>query len=115
MLAKTTSQKQRYWLDHVKAADLSDGTIADYASKTNISLKSLYQWKTKLIRLKLYNPVASSDSDFVPVHSSSIQSQETAERPGCIVSLSNGTRIEFHGEFSVHFIRSVITTASHAH
>jgi len=31
MLTKTTSQKQRYWLKHVKAADLSNGTIAEYA------------------------------------------------------------------------------------
>ena len=51
MLPKTTTSKQRYWLNHVKAADQGDDTIAGYAHSQAINLKSLYQWKTKLIRL----------------------------------------------------------------
>jgi len=35
------------WLDHVKAADLSDGTIADYAVNHGLRLMTLYQWKLK--------------------------------------------------------------------
>jgi len=75
MLAKPTTDKQRYWLKHVKAADLSDGTITEYAATNTISLKSLYQWKTKLIRLKLYRPDSMCpESNFVPVGPSKAES-----------------------------------------
>lgn len=123
MLAKTTTDKQRHWLKHVKAADLTDGTVAEYAAAHDVSLKSLYtvkrhqgQWKTKLIRLKLYHPAACSpEPDFVPVSPSSVQSSLPNDRSGCTVTLSNGTRIEFHGELSAHMIRTIMTTMSQAH
>ena len=54
MLAKTMTAKQRMWLGHVNAADRSDGSIADYAETHRLRLKTLYQWKTKLVKLGLY-------------------------------------------------------------
>lgn len=67
MLAKTTTYKQRYWLKHVKAADLSGGTIVDHAATHDISLKGLYHWMTKLVKLKLHALTALSPaSDFIP-------------------------------------------------
>lgn len=122
MLAKPTTDKQRYWLKHVKAADLSDGTLTEYAAINTISLKSLYQWKTKLIRLKLYQPGSvCPESNFVSVSPSKAESTESIvetapkEQPGCTVTLSNGTRIEFHGELSVTMIQSIMTSVSQAH
>ena len=47
MLAKTTIDRQRYWLKHVETADLCDSTIAEYAATHDVSLKGLYQWKTE--------------------------------------------------------------------
>ncbi len=58
MLAKTMTTKQGLWLSHVKAADESKGTIADYANTHGLRLKTLYQWKSKLIKLGLYRPAA---------------------------------------------------------
>ena len=66
MLAKTINDRQYYWLNHLKAAGLSDETIDAYATSKGISLKRLYHWKIKLTKLKLYQPVAS---DFIAVKS----------------------------------------------
>lgn len=122
MLAKTTTDRQRYWLKHVEAADLCDSTIAEYAATQNVSLKGLYQWKTKLIKLKLYHPTAPSPgSDFIAVNPSSPKAINSVvqpvhiERTGCTVTLSNGTQIDFHGELSPGVIRSIMTTVSQAH
>ena len=116
MLANTTTDKQRYWLKHVKAADLSDGTIAEYAAANNVGLKSLYQWKTKLIRLNLYSPAACPpESDFVPVLPPSVPSCRPNDQSGCTVTLSNGTRIDFHGELSTGTIKSIVSAVSQAH
>ena len=122
MLAKTTTHRQRYWLKHVEAADLSDGTIAEYAKLHDVNLKGLYQWKTKLMKLNLYQPITSTaKSDFVPVKPSQphIQKQLVpplhAEQSSCTVTLPNGIRIEFHGELSTGVIRSIMTTMSQTH
>ena len=119
MLAKTTTHRQRYWLKHVEAADLSDSTIAQYAAAHDVSLKGLYQWKTKLMKLKLYQPATSPPKpEFVPVKpSQSTQHKKVVppldvEPSGCTVTLANGTRIEFHGELSAVVIRSIMTTVS---
>ncbi len=45
MLAKTMTAKQRMWLGHVKAADKSGGSIAEYAQIHGLRLKTLYQRK----------------------------------------------------------------------
>ena len=50
MAVKPMTAKQRYWLEHVTAADASDGTLSEYAAEQDLPLKSLYGWKTKLIR-----------------------------------------------------------------
>ena len=122
MHAKITTHRQRYWLKHIKAADLSDGSIADYAAAHDVSLKGLYQWKTKLVKLKLYDRSASSmTSEFVPVKASSSQgflevdNSAQSSQSGCTVTLANGTLIEFHGELSTGVIRSIMTAVSHAH
>ena len=122
MLAKTTTHRQRYWLNHIKAADLSDGSIAEYAAANDVSLKGLYQWKTKLVKLKIYDPSASSiKSEFVPVKPSSSQESSKVDnsaqtnRSSCTVTLANGTCIEFHGELSTGVIKSIMTAVSHAH
>ena len=118
MLAKTITDRQRYWLKHVKAADLSDGTIAEYAQVHDVSLKGLYQWKTKLMKVKLYSPASTPAPDFVPVKSSpdkaplELDKPAHADRSGCTVTLTNGTRLEFHGELSPGAIRSIMTSVS---
>lgn len=111
MLAKTITEKQRYWLKHVRAADISDGTISEYAATNTLSLKSLYQWKVKLIRLKLYKPDSvSPESNFLSVSPSkqpttSIVEKVPMERSGCTVTLVNDTRIDFHGSLSAGVFR----------
>ena len=39
MLANTTTGRQRYWLKHVRASDLNDGTITEYAASRDVSPK----------------------------------------------------------------------------
>ena len=93
MLAKTTTYKLRYWLKYVEASDLSDGTITEYATSHDISLKGLYQWKTKLMKLKLFQPAPLSPGpDFAPVKPSPSTMHKQVyqtEQSGCTVALTN--------------------------
>lgn len=108
MLAKTMTAKQRLWLGHVKAADQSDGSIADYAQDHGLRLKTLYQWKSKLVKLGLYqSDQQATHSNFIPVAPVST----SGAIPNCTLKLSNGTMIEFGGNLDAKTIRSIITSA----
>ena len=108
MLAKTMTLKQRQWLEHVKIADSGSDSIADYALANDLRLKSLYQWKSKLVKLGIYHPdQPPPDNNFVQVKPVS-----EAQSSGCTLRLTNGSHLEFHGELSAVSIRSIITSAS---
>lgn len=109
MLVKTLTLKQNQWLVHVKAADQGQESIADYALSNDLRLKSLYQWKSKLVKLGLYQPTDRvHDNNFVEVKPAPSKTEPFA----CTLRLSNGNQIEFHGELSAVSIRSIITSAS---
>ena len=102
--------KQQLWLDHVQAADASDGSMAAYAVEHNISAKALYAWKTRLIRQKRYSPTGISD--FTPIKPSAqlfSSLDSPAQTPSCRVTLHTGARIEFMGELTPATVRSILT------
>ena len=39
------TKRQQYWLDHIRAADAFDGSIADYARSAGVKPKELYSLK----------------------------------------------------------------------
>ena len=112
MAVKPITAKQRYWLEHVTAADASDGTLSEYAAEQDLPLKSLYGWKTKLIRLGLYSP--ERPNGFTAIKTIDLTSGETmppTEQPSCRVTLPSGARVEFMGSLPPATIRSILTQA----
>jgi hypothetical protein len=51
------TERQQYWLDHIRAADAFDGSIADYARSEDLKPKELYSWKGILDRRALLIPL----------------------------------------------------------
>ncbi|MCP3663085.1 MAG: hypothetical protein GY696_11410 [Gammaproteobacteria bacterium] len=107
MPTKQMTERQRYWLSHVKAADVSNGTTVAYAKAHDLRLKTLYQYKSKLIKLGLYKG-DKQPSNFLPVR---LPSPEVSNTPVCTIFLSNGSRIEFSNEFNHRSLRTLITSA----
>ena len=108
MLAKTLTVKLRQWLEHVKAADSDNESIADYALSNDLRLKSIYQWKSKLVKLGVYHADQQAPgNNFVQV-----KAVANAQPSSCTLKLANGSHLEFHGELSAVTIRSIITSAS---
>ncbi len=133
---RAITERQRYWLGHVRAADTSEESTVAYARAQGLKVKDLYQWKTKLIQLKLYRPGgALTSSSFVPVKAkaaskpdipvsdasagfASVQSVvPTASNAAnglspCALVFPSGLRFEFGESVSSDVIRSVIASAS---
>ncbi len=51
MIEKAITDRQQYWLDHIKAADRFDGTLVDYVKGEGLKVQDFYQWKPLLARL----------------------------------------------------------------
>jgi len=73
MSETTITERQQHWLNHIKAADSFDGSVADYARAEGLTPKELYQWKTVLTRRGLL-PGKKIRSDFVAVATTPVRS-----------------------------------------
>jgi len=117
---RVMTERQRYWLGHVRAADASKESTVAYAGKQGLKVKDLYQWKTKLIQLKLYRPSgALIQSSFVPVKAkaASKPAMPVSDTPECSASgatlvFPSGVRFEFDESISPEVIRTVIASTS---
>jgi len=105
MSEQAITQRQQYWLGHIRSADASDGTLVDYAKSEGLKVKDLYQWKTLLARLGVIAGKASKPKAFVAVRESVTAGKATLVLP-------NGARLEFSGDVGAETIQSLVTAAS---
>ena len=120
MAARQMTERQRYWLEQVQAADASEESTVAYAHAQGLKVKDLYQWKTKLIQLKLYHSsTAATVSSFVPVKAKAASKPDlpTSDTPelspsGATLVFPSGLRFEFSESISPEVIRAVIVNAS---
>ncbi|MFK8017131.1 MAG: hypothetical protein AB8G17_17035 [Gammaproteobacteria bacterium] len=101
------TKRQRYWLNHIKAADATDGSLVEYAATHKLKVKDLYQWKTALARRGLM-PSKKSEPAFVAVS----PAISAALPSSCNVTLPNGVRLPFTGNLYATSLRDILTTAS---
>ena len=111
MANSSLTPKQAHWLNHIRAADASDGTLAEYADLHNLSPSQLSGWKTRLIRLGLYVPAQSGQ--FTEIVSTGVVSSSVgaAVRPSCRITLPSGAQIDFIGKLPPATVRSIFRFA----
>ena len=56
------AERRQYRLDHIRAADAFDGSIADYARAEGLKPKQLYSWKRILARRGLLGAEAAAEN-----------------------------------------------------
>ena len=83
------TQKQQYWLAHVKQAGREAVSLAAYAKQHDLNLKLFYNMRT-ILRQKGALPQATDNGLLIPVSSPPVQ----VESIGCRVCLPNGVVIE---------------------
>ena len=105
MSEATITERQQHWLNHIKAADGYDGSVADYARAEGLTPKELYQWKTILTRRSLL-PGKKSSTDFVQVVTPSPVASSVVS-----LVLPNGVRLEFGGDLGSEQLHSLVTAA----
>ena len=98
------TERQQYWLDHVKAAAAFEGTMAEYATRHELKVGVLYEWKRKLRRLGLL-PGKAPRPAFVAVNSPPVPSSS------CNVVLRNGVRVQFSGDLDAQALGEILSAA----
>ena len=101
------TERQQYWLDHIRTADALDGSMADHARSEGLTPKELYSWKGILARRRLLSERATFEkaSGFVRVIAPT--------RPlGMSLVLPNGVRLEWHGALGPEQLEALALTAS---
>jgi hypothetical protein len=102
MADKSITERQQYWLNHLKAADAADISLVQYAEANELKVKDLYQWKTSLTKRGFW---ASSASKFIAV-------KAKPSSAVCSMVLPNGIRLEFQGALSPDLIKTMVSSAS---
>ena len=110
MSAAIISERQQYWLEHLRAAEASEDTIAGYARSNDLKPKDLYMWKGILARRGFLNGAASQalKSEFIEVVPAKAQSVTTQ----FIVTMPNGVRIECQGDLGGGALSSLVSAVS---
>ena len=112
MTSKTITERQHYWLNHIRAVDAGSESTVDYAQSHGLKVKDLYQWKTKLIKLGFYD-ADHSVSEFVPVKTLAPPVPDLSTGSSqCALVFPSGLRFEFGESISPEVIRAVIASAS---
>ncbi len=97
------SERQRYWFDHIMAAEESGETLVAYAARQGLKTKDLYNQKSRFIKKGLMKSSVRA-KDFIPV-----RMDECAQ---CCVHLPNGVRVEFGSSLSGQAIQEILIGAS---
>jgi len=97
------TDKQRYWAQILEQADSSGETLADYARANNLSIQTLYQWRSTL---KKQSP---SKGLTPPIHFSKVV---TADSNATLSVELNGVRLRFDRLPEVHWLGALIRSQS---
>jgi hypothetical protein len=101
------TEREQHWLDHIRAADAFDRSIADYARSDGLKPKAHHSWKRIFARRELPGAEAAADNNarFVRVIA-------PARPIGMVIVLANGVRLEWHGDLAPDQLEALVRSAS---
>ena len=104
---KRLTERQRFWLEHLKACEAQGVSLSAYAQAQGLKLKSLYDWRWRLGKLGLWAEAGRSN------HFVAVQVRPAADEQGlCRVHLANGVCVEFELALSEAAMGQVLRSAS---
>ena len=108
---KTTelTERQQFWLRHLRACDLSGQTSIDYARAHDIKVKSLYAARKALAEKGALPPPPPATNGFQRVRV--VEDRRGMERQWHI-QLPNGLAVSFDGKVDAAMLSLVLATAA---
>jgi hypothetical protein len=101
------TDRQQYWLDHVRAIERNGGSVLEYAASHGISTGSLYYWRRWATKRR--NRDDTMQTEAVTAFQRIAVRQEPATV--CRVKMPNGAMIELAGHVTDQMLQTVIRAA----
>jgi hypothetical protein len=98
------SERQRYWLDHVRGCEESGQATKVYAESHGLSTSLLYSWRKRLAERGLW-PVRTRRFQRVQISPPATLASEWR------ITLPNGVQVVFSGPVSGSEVSTVLTAA----
>ncbi len=105
--AAPLTERQQYWLKHIRACDAAGQTSIDYARANGINVKSLYSARKALAEKGTLPPRKAICFQKVQTHTS--QSNPDSQWR---VQLPNGVVVAFGGDFDARALTAVLGAAA---
>jgi len=101
----TLTERQRYWLEQVRACEASGKTVAEYAVEQGISAQALYAGKKLLVRKGVLPRTR-------PLRFQRVQVAGVAVGAEWRIQLPNGVSVFCSGEVDAGALATVLSTAA---
>ena len=99
------TERQRYWLEQVRACEATGKTVAEYAAEQGISAKALYAGKKLLVRKGVLPRTRSLQFQRVQVAGVPVGTEWRIQLP-------NGVSVLCSGEVDAGALATVLSTAA---
>ena len=99
------TERQRYWLEQVRACEASGKTVAEYAAEQGISAQALYAGKKLLVRKGVLPRTR-------PLRFQRVQVAGIPAGSEWRIQLPNGVSVFCSGEVNAGVLATVLTTAA---
>lgn len=106
---KLLTERQRFWLQHLRAAEQSGVRLSEYAEREGLSVQAMYAARAVLRDRGALAPVDGSDVTFAAVQ----VADPAPALAALMVHLPNGVRVEVASPLSVAGIGELLRWASH--
>lgn len=101
------TERQQYWLNHLRACDRSGQTTIDYAREHGVSVRAMYSARKALVKKGTLPPAPSSL--FQPVQ---VVSTPDPREGQWQIQLPNGSTVSFAGTIDAATLALVLNTAA---
>jgi hypothetical protein len=99
------TDRQRFWLEHIRACETSGKSMADYAASHDIAVRAMYAGKKFLVKKGLLPGMQPARFQRVQVLEASLSSQWR-------IALPNGVSVAFAGEVDGPTLTTVLSSAA---
>jgi len=99
------TERQRYWLEHLRACSASDKGIAAYAAAHDLDVKAMYASKKVLVKKGVLPRTR-------PSRFQRVQRQDAGTGNAWHIELANGVSVAFTGTVDARTLSTVLTAAA---
>jgi len=101
----TLTERQRYWLEQVRACEASGKTVAEYAAEQGFSAQAMYAGKKLLVRKGVLPRTR-------PIRFQRVQVAGVAVSNEWRIQLPNGVTVSCSGAVDARSLATVLSTAA---